>query len=53
MSAERWSRWRRPRHTRPAPIVISEVSGTRHDHLVNGTEVSIGIDAQGALVNPV
>ncbi len=43
-----------PKHeSDPTAIVISEVSGTRHDHLVNGTEVSIGIDAQGALVNPI
>lgn len=41
-----------PRHD-PAAIVISEISGTRHGHLVSGTDVSIYIDADGALANPI
>jgi len=34
----------------PTSIVISDVSGGRHEHLVNGTAVSIGIDGRTALV---
>lgn len=39
--------------TDPTAVVISDVSGTRHDELTAGTEVSIAIDAKSALVNPV
>ena len=37
----------------PMAVIISDVSGTRHDELVSGTEVSIAIDGGSALVNSV
>ena len=35
----------------PTSVIISDVSGTRHDELVSGTEVSIAVDGGSALVN--
>jgi putative spermidine/putrescine transport system ATP-binding protein len=35
----------------PTSVIISDVSGTRHDELVRGTDVSIAIDGESALVN--
>ncbi|MFM8598043.1 MAG: TOBE domain-containing protein [Mycobacterium sp.] len=34
----------------PTSIVISEISGNRHDHLVSGTDVSVSIDPATAQV---
>ena len=42
-----------PRHLPdPTAVIISDLSGTRHDDWVSGTEVSIAIDAESALVHP-
>jgi putative spermidine/putrescine transport system ATP-binding protein len=35
----------------PTSVIISDVSGTRHDELVSGSEVSIAIDGDSALVH--
>ena len=42
-----------PRHLPdPTAVIISDVSGGRHDNWVSGTEVSITIDGESALVHP-
>ena len=36
----------------PTAVIISDVSGTRHDDLVGGKDVSIALDGDSALIHP-